>query len=436
MSAWGGVYVGDTVRGADQRPWAVEGVRRGATWLGDGRTDVHLDLRLDERHVTARRSMTDPCEVVSRADHSDLADACAALLAAGLTPTIVEDRLTAVDQFTPPAAAAQPRLDRWNRYVLPDPETGKERAWTRATTVARTLADEYHLTLWKMRMVARGMALRPDLVAGAAAADPDEDKGTLNKIADQAMERAGSGAGANLGTALHAFTARLDREGGYIQSLEAPEALHADLAAYGDTLRRHRLKVHREHVERLVVVPELGVAGTLDRLVRQPPGQTKAKPFAVLDLKTAKPDDSGGLSNFAFLEIAIQLAIYAHAPLMWDAGKRAYEPMPADVDTDRALVLHLPVGKAHGALYGVNLIEGWRYAQLAMSVREARSGAKGLCWMVEPEPADLALHRVSRAADRAELARLWDQLHPQGLWSEEVNAAAAARLNEIQSAPA
>lgn len=332
------------------------------------------------------------------------------------------------DPFTAPAGATAVKRDRFGRYMLPHPQTGKEQAWTRVTTVARCLADEYHLTKWKMRQVAKGMALRPDLVAGAAAADPDADKSTLDKITEQAMERAGAGAGANLGTALHSFTARLDL-GEPITSLGAPPPLDADLSEYDALLRRYRLRVQREYVERIVVLPDLGVAGTLDRILAQPAGVTKSKPLAIADLKTAKSVD------YSMLEIAIQLGFYARAPLLWDPAKQAYEPMP-EVDQDRALVLHLPVGKAHGQVYGVNIIEGWEYAQLALKVREARSRGKGMCWLVDPEPADLALHRVTRADSRAELAQLWESLHPRGLWSEEVNAAATARLNELEAVSA
>lgn len=432
MTTWGQVCAGDTVRGADQRTWTVIETVRGCTWLGSGKTDMHLILRLDGRRVTVRRGAHEPVDIVSRADHSDLA-AAYAVLASQFTLTVLEDTLSTAtaDPFTPPAGAPgqSVKRDRFGRYLLPDPVTGKERAWTRATTVARTLADEYHLTLWKMRQVAKGLALRPDLVAGAAAADPEADKGTLNEIAEKAMERAGSSAGATMGTALHSFAERLDR-GEALDAIGAPPPLDADLREYAATLKRHRLTVRREYVERIAVLPELGIAGTFDRIVGQPAGQSKAKPLAVLDLKTAKSVD------YSMLEIAIQLALYAHAPLMWDPAAGRFEPMPAGVDRERALVLHLPVGKAHGQVYGVNIIEGWEYAQLALKVREARSRGKGMGWLVDPDPADLALLRVTRAADRAELARLWEQLQPQGLWTEEVNAAATDRLRELESVPA
>ena len=68
-----------------------------------------------------------------------------------------------------------------------------------------------------------------------------------------------------------------------------------------------------------------------------------------------------------------------------------------------------------------------------MSVRAARTAAKSLAWLVEPDdPAAVALHNVSRAASREELAQLWEQLNKRGLWTEEVNAAAMARHQVLQ----
>lgn len=423
-ATWGQLHVGDTVRGADQRPWQVVGRELGSDpWIGSGVVEDVFTLQLGDRTVTVRRPVGDPAPLVVRADHTEAAAVFAALIDAGLSPALLEESVSAPAPDPFASAAAPPKLDRWNRYVLPDPITGEERAWTRATTVAKALSDEYHLTQWKLRMVAKGMSQRPDLIAGAAAADLDEDKGTLNKIAEQAMDRAGSGTGANLGTALHSFTHRLDR-GEAMSSLGAPAPLDKDLAAYVAALGAHRLRIRPEWIERIVVVPELGIAGTLDRIVEQPTSYAAAAPLTVLDLKSQKTMDFGGL------EIAIQQAIYTRATHVWDPATRTYQPMPP-VDQDRALVLHLPVGQARGQVYGVNLIEGWAAVQLAMQVRAARTAGKGYVWLVNPEPEELATHRVARAADQAELAALWDNLHPRGLWTDEVNAAAAARWDQL-----
>ena len=418
MTTWGQVHVGDKVRGADQRVWTV--VERGPArhWVVGG-DEVVFMLRLGERGVSTKCRLAGAVDLVQRADHTEATQVATTLIDAGMTVEILEESMTQPDPFTAP----EPKHDRFGRYLLPHPDTGKEQAWTRVSTVARTLADEYNLNLWKQRMTARGMAIRPDLIAGAAAADPDADKDTLNSIVEQAMGAAESKRGANFGTALHSFTHRLDR-GEPRASLRAPAPLDRDLQVYAELLNAAGLTV--EQMERVVVLPEHGVAGRFDRIVRQPHGNAKAFPWSILDLKSGKD------LSYSWLEIAIQQALYAHAPLMWDPGAGSYERKP-DVDQDRALVLHLPVGKAGPQLYAVNIREGWRLAQVAMSVRAARTAAKSLAWLVEPDdPAAVALHNVSRAASREELAQLWEQLNKRGLWTEEVNAAAMARHQVLQ----
>jgi hypothetical protein len=427
-ASWAQVHVGDVVRGADQRGWMV--VERGGTrrWAAGG-DETSFVLRLGEREVRTFRRDAAPVDVLERGDHTAESGALEALLGAGMTVEILEETTLSADPFTPPAGKTGKneggvRVDRWNRYILPHPETGAEVAFTRVSTVARTLADEFGLTQWKQRMVAKGMALRPDLIAGAAAADPDEDKSDLNSIAQQAMDAAESKRGANLGTAMHTFTRRLDASA--LKDGEVPEALRGDLVAYLDAYKAARLEVVES--ERIVCLPDLMVAGRFDRIVRQPAGDSKSEPLAVLDLKTGKD------LSYSWLEIAIQQAMYNHAPYVWIDN--AWRPMPP-VDQHRALVLHLPVGAATAQLYGVNTVKGWRYAQVAMDVRGARKDAKsgGMSWLVEPDdPATVALHNVRRAESVEALAALWDQLHPRGLWSTEVNAAAATRWEEINAA--
>ena len=51
----------------------------------------------------------------------------------------------------------QPERDRYGRYKIPHPTTGKDMSWTRATTMASSVADTFGLTNWKTRMVAYGL---------------------------------------------------------------------------------------------------------------------------------------------------------------------------------------------------------------------------------------------------------------------------------------
>ena len=103
-----------------------------------------------------------------------------------------------------------PKRDRYGRYLLPDPETGAEMAWTRVTTVAPILSDRYNLEKWAQRMTALGLAKREDLLAlvkaTARIADTRNGKSTLNRVVSDAIEAGNVEQRANLGTAIHAAT--------------------------------------------------------------------------------------------------------------------------------------------------------------------------------------------------------------------------------------
>jgi hypothetical protein len=249
-------------------------------------------------------------------------------------------------------------------------------SWTRATTIASTLADRYGLERWAQRNTVLGLGLRQDLYALAASCTPD-DKEELNRIVDQAQEAAKSRSGANLGTALHRLTERIDSG----EILDVPDQWKPDVDAYCQTLTDKGVKIHEEWIERVVVIPKLMVAGTLDRLVT-----TNGSGLKVADLKTGQH-----AVNYGAGDIAIQLALYANASHIWkgttdeirrdqygryllphpDDDPRAYEPMPA-VDTSRALVIHLPVGKGECSLHEIDIKAGAEAVRLAMAVRDWR----------------------------------------------------------------
>lgn len=417
---WGHVHVGDTVRGADQRPWTVVGRDTEREWVSEGR-EAAFELELGDRTVRTWRMLADPAPLVARADHSNMARAVQHLIDNDIRFTITEEkRVTTVE----PEAAKAPSefgIVRNGRYVLPKPGSDKKAYHTRATNIAKVLADEYLLNGWKERMIAKGMAMRPDLVAAAAAADVDNDKGTFRDIVQQAKDVAGSKRGANLGSALHTFTERLDR-GEPFKSLGAPAPLDKDLRAYQKALTAAKLDVIPEFIERVVLTPQLGdgIAGTIDRVVRMPDGSLR-----ILDLKTA------GKVDFGWMEIAQQQAIYANAEFAWDEKTERLWPMPESLDKQIGFILHLPVGQAQPKLYKINLVEGWRLAQIAMDVKVARKNAAKLVVEVPIEAPDTVMKLITKAETQQALAELWATYHPRGLWTSEVNAYAQARLRHI-----
>lgn len=271
--------------------------------------------------------------------------------------------MTTVAQLLRP----EPKRDRWGRYEIVPRDGGKAKAHTRATTWAKTLEDTYNLESWGNRMLALGLASRPDLLAGVASCTKD-DKQDLNGLVKQAKEAAGAGSRAIIGTSLHRVTQRVDVGEEFV----IPTMFAADLEAYQELLVKGSVRILPEYVERIVVLPELGVAGTYDRIVEHE-GQLK-----IADVKT------GDSVDYAWLAIAIQLALYANAESMYDPVTEIHELMP-DVSKTEALVFHVPAMSGTAELFRVDLTVGWEAAQLCGKVRSLRNH-KGLAELIELEP--------------------------------------------------
>lgn len=337
--------------------------------------------------------------------------------------------------MTAPLIQPEPERDRWGRYRLPRPDApGKAMvSWTRATTFAKSIADTYGLGKWQTRMAVKGMTLRPDLLALAASTD---DSSTLDRVCEDAKEAAGSSSGANAGTALHTFTERVDRG----EEVRVPHPWDADVAAYSSALAAAGLTVDPRFIERIVVVPELGVAGTYDRVLRAADGR-----LVVGDLKTGKD-----LSH-SWADIAVQLALYANATAMWNGITGEYEPMPP-VDKRTAVVIHLPARKGAAHLYELDIEAGWQAARLCYQVREWRSRKNLAKPYLPPLPriapparagsvaelsdADVAaweasniMAAISEAGSRVELERLWAANADR--WTPAMTDAAARRVRQL-----
>lgn len=246
------------------------------------------------------------------------------------------------------------KADRYGRYRLPHPESGRPMPWTRASTFAKSCSDTYTLSMWSQRMAIKGITMRPDLYAATAATSLDE-RDALNKIAETAKEVAGAKTAAGLGTALHAFTEQVDRG----QEPIIPAPWDADVEAYLAAMAGGGITTIPSAIERIVICTDFAIAGRYDRLVWDD------GIMRVADLKTGRDLEYG------WTEIAIQLAIYANATFWWDEEAREYRDMP-EVAKDRAIVMHLPVGQAKCTLYDVDIAAGWRAAQLCADVRAWR----------------------------------------------------------------
>jgi len=274
-------------------------------------------------------------------------------------------------------------------------------AWTRATTVSNTLADRYGLEKWAQRNTVLGLGLRQDLYAQAASATAG-DKQTLDRVAEQAQEAAKASSGANLGSALHRFTERIDAG----EEFNVIPPWNKDIDAYQRTMKAAGVQIVPGWIERVVVVPQIEVAGTLDRVVT-----VNGEGPYIADVKTGQDVVKYGMN-----EIALQLAIYAGATHGWlgdatsvprnDRWGRYTLPRPSDqpdayeqmvgVSRDRALVIHLPAGKAECHLHWVDIAAGREAVLQAIWVREWRK-RKDLS-----RPLDVSIEEVMAAVSNAE----------------------------------
>lgn len=317
-----------------------------------------------------------------------------------------------------PVAPELPR-DRYGRPLVKPLDGGKPVAYTRCTTFVDCLDDKTALDKWKQRMVALGLAARPDLLLGVGATNPD-DKKALNKFCEDAMEAAKAHAAATTGTALHALTERLDRgqDVGVI-----PDAYKADLDAYAEATK----DLKAVHIEQFCVLDTLRIGGTPDRVVSY-----NGKRY-IADIKT-------GSIEYGALKIAMQLAVYARSATYDHAtGERGTH----GAELDRGIIIHLPAGEGRAELVWVDLLEGWNAVRVAKDVRAKRALKYGdLCAPFnaplevvpepepDPEPDLLGLIGICKAPE--DVRRLWSL--NTGTWTEEHTAAAKARIAELESA--
>jgi PD-(D/E)XK nuclease superfamily len=216
-----------------------------------------------------------------------------------------------------------------------------------ATTVAGYPDNRRALEMWMKRMVLAGGARDPKLMERAAAYIDDKSK--LNELAEQALELAKANEARDTGSAIHRLTELIDTGGQLVETELAIRVRHA----WGEALDEAGLEIIPEYVERIVVYPDLYIAGTFDRLVRhKDTGQ-----LVVLDLKT------GAKAVEYPHPIAIQLAIYAHAPLLAgpllrDGSTEQFDPMP-DVDKTIGLVVHMP-SDGLVELVEIDIAKGWQ----------------------------------------------------------------------------
>lgn len=206
------------------------------------------------------------------------------------------------------------------------------------TSVAGVLDDTYNLQKWGQRMVVLGMSRDTSLAERVK--EYGDDRDALDRVAADALTKAGAHEGAERGTAIHGILERYDRGEPVnteksLRYVSAEEA-EATCAAYQKLLDGAGLKIVPEYIERIVVQEKpFPMAGRFDRLVKR----TRDGKLAVLDIKSSE-----NAIEYPH-KTAIQLAAYANAPLL--AGDlpeeggvtEEFSKMPENIDKKHGYVI-------------------------------------------------------------------------------------------------
>lgn len=246
------------------------------------------------------------------------------------------------------------RLDdptKWDRYSRPS-------GW------GEDLEDDSALVIWKIDRAMEGVACDPS-IAAMVAANIGVKEGAKERR-ERAIQRGRGEEAADIGTALHAMTARVESGDGFI----APEPYASDIARYLTCLDSAGLT--SEYIECHLCNDEWRAAGTADRLYLahrplEPPGFDVIAPGQIIlgDLKTGKKLD------YSLPGFAIQLALYCDS-VFYDVETNERSPLPENLRTDVALLVHMPAGTATCELHWVDLQVGREGARIVRDVRRWR----------------------------------------------------------------
>lgn len=321
--------------------------------------------------------------------------------------TIVEDPFATVEE-----AAIRPRIDNRKkiitagRYRLPNRDgSEKTGGWMRVTKLVSSYADQYGLRIWEVEQVMTALHLdevrvMTDLreTIGRLPMMPKGDRrGAIEDFLDRCKVLSGGSAGAAFGNARHALVEA--------DHLNLPQGIlsfdeREHLSLYRSALVRNELRALEGMQERRVLVEELEAIGTLDNILED----LRTRVLHIADLKTQK-------TFWSWLEIAAQLACYAHAVAIWiptdpdDQRAGRWVDMP-EVSREVAHVLWMPKDHPSGRpavdVYEVDIVAGWKTAQLAREITIDRSGGKSAskprAWLRKAPPATAVEQYAARFA--------------------------------------
>jgi hypothetical protein len=255
----------------------------------------------------------------------------------------------------------QEETDRYGRYLL-DVDGQGVKPYSRVSTMARILEDEYHLTQWKIRTTLHGAAQRADLMQRAAFTPPS-NKEAYAEIIREAETLGGATAKRSQGSGFHAAR-EIPEFNPHTPTAQAHPEIARALVMYHQEMAAHRITLIPELREVQMASPRLGVAGTADGFAKMLDGTVR-----VLDDKTGSTDYPHGF--------AIQLAFYANMEYAKINGQwypiSVIEQHFGPIAKDWALLVHVSLGENPSVdVQDLDIYSGWQGAMLSFQAREWR----------------------------------------------------------------
>lgn len=444
--------------------------------LAAAQAEVHAEVPVPVQQRAAAGLMSLAGQVVSAAGEAasigaqQMADSFSMPTPQGSGPVRGSVRATAATESRPDTAdpfstptpsvvlgSATDQPDTWRnsygQYVIKDPRTGdykrnrkgKPQGFTRATTFAKTLIDQFGIHQWELRTVLVGLASRPDLVRKAQGLDVTEDRDALQDIIAAAKDAAGGNAAASDGTEFHTVTEWIDA--GRMAPADAPEKFRPEAMAYVEEMHAAGLTTKPEWIERVLFTDRVGedVAGTTDRILLERNGQ-----HVIGDVKSGKGVDLGQR------EIAMQLKHYAMAVNQFGLYVKT-SPPPRPGTDDPAQTGHWepwtgpPVSEEYGIVMHVPLIRPkgtpaycdiYRIDLTGVAPYEVQGAHRGAAWVRgwrkakgflspyhAPAAVEYRVESVTMTPEPAPRQRTWAEAFGSVTTPEEANRLWQAAVN-------
>lgn len=342
-----------------------------------------------------------------------------------------------------------PQMVTAGRYRLPNRDGSAHKGgWTRATNIASAISDTKALGDWECRMTLLGVreALQDQDIQWTGQRDspmaalmtmdidnmePGQIRGALMELVGTFKTLAKAELGATRGNLAHQMVEH--HHAGLPLDSGIPQETLVKLPSYVERLTVHKLEALSGMQERQVMVESLNVVGTLDNILRDllkfadPLTTHNGLYDHIADLKTQK-------RFWSWLEIACQLALYAHGDAMWDAVAARWVDMPP-VNQERALVAWMPwehpSGNPDVDIYEVDIVRGWEAVQKAHEVYNLRAEAKrkGEPWgWLRPVPriglVEAYGARLRDVGTREEASQVYAAAVEAGAWGPELEQVA------------